>query len=95
VDTMDADARYSAMGAKTLADEYDANIARFLKEVGKEITLNAADTAVVEENCARIFAKWMADMDAKGFKGTQIVADYYNALKELGVAKPALGYPAK
>lgn len=95
VDSMDAEAKYSLMGAKILADEYDEYISRFLKEVGKQITLNEADTAVVEGVCANIFNKWISDMNAKGLPGQDIVADYYKALKDLGVKKPALGYPPK
>jgi len=97
VDTMDADAKYSAGGAKILADEYDATIAKFLKETGKEVTLNKEDTAVVEKISLDVFNKWIADKKAQGFPADAIVADYYNALKALGVEKPCLGYtpPAK
>jgi TRAP-type C4-dicarboxylate transport system substrate-binding protein len=92
IDDMDKDAKYSLLGAKTLADEYDGIIAKFLGSTGKEVTLNAADTATVEAACADIFKKWMTDMDAKGEKGSEIVKAYYNALKAQGVAKPAIGY---
>ncbi len=94
INDMDKDAKYSLMGAKTLADEYDAAISKFLGPggEGKEVTLNAADTATVEKVCAEIFQKWIKDMDSQGQKGSEIVKAYYNALKKQGVEQPAMGY---
>jgi TRAP-type C4-dicarboxylate transport system substrate-binding protein len=95
VDDMDKDAKYSIMGAKILADEYDAAITRFLGDVGKTITLGTADQATLETICAKIFQDWITEQDKAGQKGTEIVKAYYDALKALGVAKPAMGYSGK
>jgi TRAP-type transport system periplasmic protein len=95
IDDMDKDAKYSLMGAKILADEYDAAITKFLGEVGHKVTLDAADQATLATICSGIFTKWMADQDAAGQKGTAIVKAYYDALKTQGVVKPAMGYPTQ
>jgi len=92
VDEMDKDAKYSLMGATVLADEYEATIERFVNEVGAIVTLNAGDTAVVESICTDIFDDWIAEMDAQGLPGSEIVAAYYNALKAEGMENPAMGY---
>lgn len=92
IDEMDADARLSLVGAKILADQYDESIERFLSTTGHEVTLSDEDIATLESICNRIFEEWIAEKEAKGLPGRQIVNDYYNALKELGVENPACGY---
>ncbi len=92
IDDMDKDARMSLTGAKILADQYDEGIAKFLSTTGHQITLNAEDQAKLETICGKIFQDWIADKEAKGLPGKQIVNDYYNALVSLGVENPACGY---
>jgi len=89
---MDAEARLSLFGATLLADEYDETMDKWLGSTGKMITLNAEETATLEGICKDIFEKWIADKEADGLPGRQIVNDYYNALVELGVENPACGY---
>jgi TRAP-type C4-dicarboxylate transport system substrate-binding protein len=92
IDTMDADAKYSLMGAKVLSDEYEVTINEFLSTVGTQIDLNEADVAILEAACADIFNNWIATNEAEGWPAGKVVAEYYNNLKALGVEKPAMGY---
>jgi TRAP-type transport system periplasmic protein len=92
VDEMDANARMSLTGAKILADQYDESIAKFLGSTGHAVTLSAEDTTKLESICHDIFEKWIAEKEAAGLPGRQIVNDYYNALVSLGDTNPACGY---
>ena len=92
VDTMDADAKYSLMSATILANEYEETIDTFLGTIGTEIDWSEEDMAELEKICAGIFDKWIADTEAEGLPATDLLNEYYNNLKALGVEKPALGY---
>lgn len=93
VDSMDAEAKYSLMGAKILSDEYEVTMEKFLSTIGTAIDWSEEDMAVLDGICTDIFNKWITEQEAEGWPAGEVVAEYYNSLKALGVEKPARGYP--
>jgi hypothetical protein len=92
VDEMDKDAKYSTMAAEILHSEYTATMDRFLSEVATVIEWSDEDEAKLDEICAGIFDEWIAEKEAMGLPAREIVTDYYNALKAVGVENPARGF---
>ncbi|MBW1799299.1 MAG: TRAP transporter substrate-binding protein [Deltaproteobacteria bacterium] len=59
---------------------------------GKVYKLPDADMAEVGKALAPLWKEWIAEKEAKGLPGKQIVADYYNILRGMGMQKPFHGY---
>jgi len=74
-------------------DEFAEDSKELLAEVGGVVhQLSAAELDKIGEAVAPMWEKWIADMEAEGRPGRQLVDDWYNILKGMGVEKPFHGY---
>jgi len=65
----------------------------FLKTPGAEINpLPESELDKMDELFAPIWAKWIADREAKGLPAKKALADLYDIFKGLGVKRPFIGY---
>jgi TRAP-type C4-dicarboxylate transport system substrate-binding protein len=62
------------------------------KGPGKIINWSSADFAKIEGLLAPIWAKYIADMEAKGVPAKKACNAFYDILKKAGIEKPAYGY---
>jgi len=54
--------------------------------------LASGELAKMDQLFAPIWTKWIADMEKKGLKPKEMLAEFYSALKAAGVQKPFVGY---
>jgi TRAP-type C4-dicarboxylate transport system substrate-binding protein len=88
----DISPKYTVITGKA-HDVYAEEAKNLIKKAGGKIyQLSAADTDKVGKAVAPIWSKWIADGEAKGLPRKQLVADFYQILKGMGVAKPFHGY---
>ena len=84
--------KYSMNLARIEAQELDAVLDKFLSTTGTEIYWGEEDVTELSEICSLQFERWISDKTAMGYPAKEVVDEYYNNLKELGVENPSIGY---
>ena len=59
---------------------------------GRIDQLASGELAKMDQLFAPIWTKWIADLEKKGLKPKEMLAEFYSALKAAGVQKPFVGY---
>jgi TRAP-type C4-dicarboxylate transport system substrate-binding protein len=83
--------KYWLEAAKKTDAAEDAGKKKFA-EVGRIDQLAPGELSKMEPLLAPIWTKWIADMEAKGLKPKEMLAEFYSSLKASGVEKPLVGY---
>ena len=92
VDQLADDDKYSIEWGAIMAEEYEAFMNQFLTSTGTEIKWSAEDVQKFDDICVPYWDKFIQENEAKGYPAKQVIDEYYNSLKALGVEKPAAGY---
>ena len=92
LEEMNAEGQYSLKLAKGFDDIYQATLKNWLATEGKMIQWNEAETAKLNQVVSPIWKDWIAAQERRGVPATKVINAYYDGLKALGVASPALGY---
>lgn len=84
--------KYTVVSGKQ-QDAYTEEAGLLVKKAGGTIyQLSGADMEKVDEAMAPIWKNWIAEGEAKGLPRKQLVNDFYQILKNMGVTKPFHGY---
>jgi TRAP-type C4-dicarboxylate transport system substrate-binding protein len=92
LDGMDANGQYSLKIAKDFEDVYQGVMDAWLATKGESIDWTPAAKGELDAVVAPIWTNWIADMNAQGLPAKEVIDAYYNGLKALGIADPAVGY---
>lgn len=92
IDELNKDGQVSIQLSADFDALYQAALTGFLAEKGKTIQWDPAEVAKLDDIVKPLWQEWIAAQEAKGVPAREVIDAFYNGLKELGAANPALGY---
>jgi len=92
LDEIDTDAQFSAKLSKTTEDLTTIAQDEFFAGPGTNIDWSDADKAKLGEVLSTFWTDWIAEKEAKGLPGKEVIDEFYHGLEALGFEDPALGY---
>ena len=96
LDNMDKDSKYSMKAATDFEALCAGTIDTWLKSgKGTLIKWSPEELAKLNAIIAPIWDAQIKSMNDQGAPATQVINDFYNALKGMGIATPAVGYTPK
>ena len=96
LEDIDKDAQFSAKLSKTTEDLTTITQEEFLSGKlsgpGTNIDWSDADKAKLAAAIEPFWDEWIAEKEAKGLPGKEVIDEFYYGLQDLGFENPALGY---